>query len=437
MKTAVIIVLIFSIVLGFLFWKYSPQLLKKGEDPNKSISLTYWGLWEDESAFRPVIEAYQKLHPNIKITYVKQNPLNYWTRLQTQIRAGQGPDIFRIHSSWLPMFMYDLAPALPGTIDINQYTQAFYPVAKDTLTQGGKIYAVPLEIDGLGMYVNTDILKGVNVNIPKTWQEFVEAARKTTVKNQQGQIQTAGASLGTTENIDYWPEILGLLFLQQPQTDLNSPAMGGGSDVLQFYTGFVTDPRNKTWDVNLPASTKMFAEGKVAFYFAPARAAQNIRDLNPNLQFQVAPVPQLPGKQVSWGSFWAEGVSIASLNQKAAWDFLEFLSSPQALQLLYQQQISTQVVARPFPRTDMADLISSDPILGAFITQGPYYKSWYLNTTFQEGDIDGEIKDLYKIAINGVLQGQDPLASLQVTAGGIKKVIDKYSRPPVVPSATK
>lgn len=435
MKKTIIGVLVFSLLTGYLFWRFSPALFNKARNVNQDVTLTYWGLVEDESVLRPAIDAFQKSHPNIKVNYIKQSPLNYQTRLQTQIRAGQGPDIFDLHNSWLTTLIFDMAPSPPEIISLNEYSQTFYPVAKETLTASGKVLAVPSEVDGLAMYVNEDILKAANVEVPKTWPEFIEAARKVTVKNQEGQIQTAGAALGTTANVEFWPEIVGLLFLQQPQGNLVSPANKDGSDVLQFYTGFVTDPRNKTWDVTMPINTRMFTEGKLAFYFGNSRKAAEIKQANPDLSYKIVPMPQLPGKEVAWASFWAKGVSKSTLHPHQAWEFLKYLSSPQALQLIYQQQTYVSPLGRPFPRVDMGNLLSDDPILGSFVIQGPIYKSWYLNTTGMEGDINSEIVKAYQGAVDATLAGQNPLGALQATAGEVQRIMDKYSKP--VPIQTK
>lgn len=394
------------------------------------MNLVYWGLWEDETVLRPVIEAYEQSHPNVKITYTQQTILNYQSRLQTQLRAGQGPDIFKIHDSWLPMFTGDLAPAPLSVFTQTDFSKTFYPMAKETLVFGDKIYAVPLEVDGLELYYNEELLKSVSVLPPKTWQEFVDSAKKITVKNQQGEILTSGAALGTTANVDYWPEIIGMLFFQQPKASLTAPATDSGAEVLRFYTSFVTDPRSKTWDTTLPSSTQMFAQGKLAFYFAPARQAQVLKEINPNLQFKTTPVPQLPGTNVDWGEFWVESVSSRSTKQKEAWEFLKYLSSSPGLQLAYQQQSQKQI-GRPFSRVDMADLLSTDPILGTFISRAPYYKGWYLNSGTQDGGINDEIIRAYKQAVDATLAGSNALDALRATGEAINQTLAKYTPRPI------
>ncbi|KKS70919.1 MAG: hypothetical protein UV41_C0010G0030, partial [Candidatus Daviesbacteria bacterium GW2011_GWA2_42_7] len=164
------------------------MLLQKEEGEDKNISLNYWGLGEDEAPFRPIIGSYQLQNPKVKITFARQSLLNYRTRLLTQLQAGQGPDIFLIHSSWLPMFSEDLSPAPGEILSTDEYTKLFYQIAKETLINGGKIYAVPKEIDGLALLYNEDILKAAGATVPVTWQEFLDVARRVTVKNTAGQI---------------------------------------------------------------------------------------------------------------------------------------------------------------------------------------------------------------------------------------------------------
>lgn len=436
MKYAVAGVIFLSVVLGLIFWKTSSNDSSSKNQENGPIVLNYWGLFEDEETLKPVVEVFEQTHPNISINYVKQSPLNYRTRIQTQIREGQGPDVFRIHNSWIGMFFPDLYPAPDSILSASEFTNTFYTVATDTLTVQGRVYAIPLEIDGLALYYNEDILKAANVSPPKNWLEFIDGAKKMTVKNEQGQIQTSGAALGTTTNVDYWPEIISTLFFQQPNVSLQAPAMPEGGEVLSFYTSFITDPKRKTWDTTLPSSSNMFASGNLAYYFGPSTQAQVFRTTNPSLNFKIAPVPQL-GTQAVWGGFWAEGVSSGSTHPKEAWEFVKFLSSPQALQLIYQQKSQSSLLGKPFPRKDMAELLSTDPILSVYVKQAPIYKSWYLNSGVSDAGINEEVVRIYQQAIDATLQGQDPVGLLDGVQRNTPLIIDKYTKPQVTPTVKR
>lgn len=435
MKRIIIIFLSLSIILGFLFWRFGPNIFQKTPLTAGPVKLTYWGLWEEENLIKPALEQYQKQNPKVTIAYVRQSSINYRTRVQTQIREGLGPDIFRIHNSWLPMFEQDLTPAPLEEFSLADFRASFYPVAEASFIKNNAIFAAPIELDGLALFYNEDILQAVGVKVPKTWQEFIDVAVKMTVRDASGQIKTAGAALGTAGNVDHWQDLLGLMLLQQPQVNLQNPASEVVAEVLRFYTGFVTDPKRKTWDVNLPRSTDMFAQGRLGFYFAPSWRAHELRQANPNLKFKVAQVPQLSSQNpVSWASFWGEAVSKNSKNAKEAWKFVKFLTTASAQKLLYQEASKVRLFGEPYSRIDLASELAQDPIVGAFVTQGPNYKFWYLSSNTYDGGINDEMIKYWEDGVNATLQGTDPQVALQTVAKGVQQVLDKYTKLAPVPT---
>lgn len=436
MKKIIIIVLSLSIVLGFLFWKFGPNItgLFSPKTEKGPVSLTFWGLWEDEALIRPVVEEYKKQNPSLSVSYVRQSSVNYRTRVQTQVREAVGPDIFMIHNSWLPMFEIDIQAAPPEVFTLSEYKNTFYPVAEQSFVKDNQIFAAPSEIDGLAIYMNEDILAGVGGSTPKNWREFMDLAARMTVRDASG-IKTAGAALGTASNVDHWSDILGLLLLQQPGVDLKNPASSAVAEVFRFYTGFVTDPRKKTWDINLPSSTEMFASGRLGFYFAPSWRAHELRVANPNLKFKVVPVPQLIDRKAGWASFWAWAVSKESKHPKEAWQFIKFLTSVEAEKLAYAEASKIRLFGQPYSRQDLQQELVNDPLIGAFVSQGPIYKFWYLSSnTFDTSGINEEMIKYWEDGINATLAGTDPQVALQTVDRGVKQVLDKYTRSTPAPT---
>lgn len=430
MKGIIIIVLSLAIIFGFLFWKFGPNisLLFNKSKPQGPVVLTYWGLWEDDNLVKPLLAEYTKLNPNVTINYVRQSSVNYRTRVQTQIREGVGPDVFMIHNSWLSMFTGDLQPAPETVLSLSDFRNMFYPVSEQSFVSGSTIYAAPAEIDGLALFYNEDILNGVGGKVPRTWQEFMDMASKMTVKDADGQIKTAGAALGTTGNVDHWSDILGLLLLQQPGIDLKNLATPQAAEVLTFYTGFITDPKRKSWDVNLPNSTTAFAQRRLGFYFAPSWRAHDLRLMNPNLKFKIAPVPQLSNRPVAWASFWGLAASSKGKNTTEAWKFIKFMTSPETEKLAYQQASRVRLFGQPYSQVSLASELTADPIVGAFVSQGPIYKFWYLASSTYDVGINDEMIKYFEDGVNSVLQGQTPESALQTVNQGVAQVLSKYGK---------
>jgi multiple sugar transport system substrate-binding protein len=433
MKKIIIIVLALAIVLGFVAWKFGPNLFSGSKVPAGPVKLVYWGLWEEENIIKTVIDEYKKTHPDVEITYERKTSVNYRSRLQTQLKEGTGPDIFRIHNSWVPMFVSDIYPAPLEVFSISDFEETFYPVAKDSFVAGQFVYGAPIGIDGLAMYVNEDILSAAGVTIPTNWTEFQDSASRVTVVDQSGVMATAGAALGTASNVDHFSDILGLLLLQQG-VNLQNPEVSGITEVLQFYTGFVTEPTRKIWDSNLPTSTQAFAQGRVAFYFAPSWRSHELRVINPSLKFKVVPVPQIPNRQEAWGSFWGETVSNKSKNPKEAWEFVKFLTSPEAEKLLYGEASKIRLFGEPYSRVDLAAEITDAPVVGAYVQQGPYYKTWFLNSnTFDDG-INDEMIKYWEDGVNSIVAGSSEDLAAETIKQGVEQILNKYTRPAASPA---
>lgn len=436
MKYLIIFVIALAIIGGFVFWKFGPNIFGPETPEKRQANLTIYGLWEDESLIKSAVETYTKTHPTATIKYNFQSSQNYRTRVQTQIKEGQGPDIFMIHNSWLPMFLKSgsVSPAPDTIFSIKEYADTFYPVTMDDFSANGKVYGVPRGIDGLALFYNEDILKAANVEVPKSWIELSNAAVKVTVaekipeSERAGKITTAGLAMGTTSNVDHWSDIIGLLFYQQPGAKLDVPANQSAQEIIQFYTSFVLDPKKRTWDGLMENSTQAFASGKLAFYFAPSWRAHELRQLNPQLKFKTTVVPQLSSKKAGWASYWGYAVSSKSQFPEDSWDFLKFLSSAETEKMLYQEASNTngRLFGLPYSRVDLQSSLKDDPIVGAFVAQGPYYKSWYLSSDTKDQGLNDEMIKYFEDAINAVLGGASTDSALQTASRGVDQVLIKY-----------
>jgi len=410
----------------------------------KTVVLNYWGLFEPPAVFQEVITDYEKSHPGIKIEYVQEDLKEYRERLQSALERQEGPDIFRIHQTWVPMLGSFLSPIPQNVYNNSAFEQTFYASAKQTLKYNGQYVAIPLMIDGLALFYNEDIFRANGQSPPTTWDELKHAACQLTVRDEQGKIRVAGVALGTTNNVDHWSDILGLMMLQNsadlanPAACIKDPNKGEatclGKDALTFYTLFVTDRVcadentnvGPVWSSLLPTSTYAFATGKVAMYFGPSWRAFDIKNINGKLNFRIVNVPQLPGGEVNWSSYWAEAVSKNSKHQTEAWEFLQYLSSSKVLQKLYQTESNLRLFGEPYPRVDMAEQAKSQPFVWPFVQQAVSAKSWYLSSNTFDNGLNDQIIKYYEDAVNAVNTGNDPLRALTTTTQGVAQVLNKY-----------
>lgn len=413
------------VLLGFLV------ITLLGRKAGPSGQITWWGLWEDSSTVAPLISAYESSHPGVKITYVAESQQDYRERLTNSLAKGTGPDIFTFHNSWVPMFKNDLDSLPAAVMNPADYAKTFYPIASSDLTLGNSIVGIPLEYDALVLYVNEDIFNAAGKTPPTTWDELRSTAKSLTIKNDQGNITQAGIALGRTENVDQWPEILALLMIQNG-ADLNNPTGNLAEDAINFFTEF--SKVDGVWDATLPPSTQAFASGKLSMYIGSSWRAFEIEQANPNLKFKTVPIPQVPKDNpsqpdVTYATYWAQGVWAKSPSKAVAWDFLKFLSSQDSLQKLYQSESSVRGFGEPYPRVDMASLLSGQPILGSIIAQAPGAQSWYLDSRTFDGPtgINTQMINYFGDAVNAVADGKGSATdALATCAQGVAQVLAQY-----------
>ncbi|MEX1068223.1 MAG: extracellular solute-binding protein, partial [Patescibacteria group bacterium] len=387
------------------------------------VTLTYWGIWENPDVINPLItsfiEEYKSENPrvNLTINYEKRSfgTLDqYKDTLLTRLEQGSGPDIFRLHNSWVSDFSAEIAPLPPEELSEQDYALRFYPAALSAAKIGAEIYAIPLEYDGLVLFYNKSLLTGVDVPEEiKTWEDFRrEAVRLTTWQNNdanKGKILKSGAAFGTANNISHSADILSLLFAQSevdPLTELNTQA---AADALTFYTNFSTVDR--VWDETLPFSINAFANGQVAMIIAPSWRALDIAALNPEMEFAASAVPQLPAAAeggVHWGTFWMEGVSADTARSEIAWAFLEYLTREDQQRTLYAAEAQTRPFGEPYALRSLAESLAEHEILGPLLQTAPAAVS------SKTVDLSGNqaYADTLKSAIGDVLSGDKAVDAL-------------------------
>lgn len=389
----------------------------------KTVTLTYWGLWEPSGVMQEVLDDYQQQNPGVTIEYSKQSHKDYRERLQNAIATGQGPDVFRYHATWVPMLRNELAPLPSSVLSAQEYQNTFYPVAASTLQSEGKLVGIPIMYEGLALLYNTDLFATAGIEPPSTWAELQSAAAQLTIKNGN-EIRRSGIALGNSTNVDHFSDILALLMLQNG-ADFSEPNSNETRDALIFYTNF--QKQYGIWSEELPNSTVAFARGDAAMVFAPSWRIHEIKATNPELKFAAVPVPQLGDEKIGWATFWAEGVNAKSNNTEAAWKFLQYMSSAPVLKKLYAAQSQVRPFGELYPRVDMASELSNDPYVGAYILDAPTAYSWYMSSSTHDNGVNDQIIKYYEDAVTAILEGKPVDDVLGTIEQGTRTVLRQYS----------
>lgn len=412
--------IVFAIVLIVILL----SLFKGGK--KQQVTITYWGLWEDQRVVQPVIDSFEKDNPNVKVEFSAQDPKEYRERLLTRIQNGTGPDIFRFHNTWYPMLSTILLPIPTDVIDRSTFEKSFYPTQASDLIKNGAIYGIPLEIDTLALYINKDLFQAAGLTPPATWQDLRSSARLLTVKDETGKIKTAGIAAGTFGNVAHAPDVVSLLFAQNGVNLQNIKLTDQRVvDALKFYTSFAQG-EDSVWDSTLDPSLKAFSSGSVAMFFGYSWDYFNIKAANPNLPFEIIPVPQLSKDQsLNLASYWVEGVSSKSKNQKESLAFLKYLTSKNSQEILYSEEAKTRAFGEPYSYKDLASKLK-DTQLKVFIDQADTAaSSYFVDSTYDNG-INDQLNKYLENAINSILETTSPESASATLEDGFTQVITQY-----------
>jgi multiple sugar transport system substrate-binding protein len=416
------------VVIAVLILLFTVVLPMFSGNSNSKVTLTYWGLFEDSKTMQSLISDFERQNPNITIVYSTQDVNQYRERVLTRIANGTGPDIFRLHNSWYPMLSGVLLPLPTDTITPADFKKTFYPVTQKDLIRNGGIYGIPLEIDTLSLYINSQLFQAAGLQPPTNWNDFINDAKGMTVKDANGNIKTAGAALGSFDNVNHAPDILSLLFLQNG-VDLSNIANSSdrAANALSFYTAFATD-QNNVWDNTLDPSILAFSKGNLAMYFGYSWDYFTIKQNSPNLAFQIVPVPQLPNQNVNLASYWVEGVSVKTKHQKEALLFIKFLAQKSTEESLYAEQAKARAFGEPYARVDLGSTLKTNPVLAPFIAEASSaFSSPFVDSTYDNGLNQG-LDTYLGNAVNAILNGTSPQTAVGTLAQGATQVFQKYGQ---------
>ena len=400
----------------------------------KKAELTVWGTQDEQGMFASLTKAFQGTNPGIKITYVKKASEGYEDELVRAFAAGKGPDIFGIHNTWLQKYSDLLGSAPQDVFSANEVRTTMTDVVQRDFLVNDSLYAIPLSLDTLALYYNTDLFNSAGIVFPPaTWDEFVKDSRILTKRRQSGDFTVSGAALGGSTNVSYAPDILTLLMLQYgvPIVDATgsvrfavTQSAGAGSAspaeaALDFYTSFARPSSpNYSWAKSSPLSSEdLFAQNQVGMMFGYAGTRADFLKKSPRLHFDIAPVPQVKDSVFNrnYASYWGFAVSkYADGNEGWAWDYVLNVTKDPARAMLYAGPAKRS----PAVRRAIAELLD-DPDMSVFARQALTAGSWY------EIDADAA-RSILDDAIKNVLMGRlDSEKSLKQAEDQVSQLMRK------------
>jgi multiple sugar transport system substrate-binding protein len=381
-------VFIFAAIVGvIIFASYT------NSSNNSAVKATVWGT-ETEDDFKNLMAAVDPQKKAMDLVYVQKNVDTFESEFVNALAEGNGPDIVLIDDSKLFSWKAKLQPLSFKTLPQRTFTDTFVDSANIFMTTEG-VYALPLNVDPLVMYWNKTMFSDAGIVLPpKTWQELTSEIPKLTERTDRSEIIRSAVALGESSNIDHSKEILINLMLQGGnnliQYDANTNRYVSIADTLSsaginvfegvtnFYTSF-SNPNNErySWNKSIVRSRDAFVAGNLAMYFGYASEYPILQRKNPNLNFDVAIMPQdadrVSGIQAtSYAKINALALVKQSRNQAAAASMMVQLISSNT------QKELTKITNLPSARRDLLSVSDgTNAYTDIFAKATIQSKTWY------------------------------------------------------------
>ncbi len=405
----------FFIVAGVIVFS-----MYRGAGGNVS-NVKVWGTIE-QSDFSYVVSktelAQNKLY---NVEYIEKNEETFDTDLVEAIAAGEGPDLFFLPSDKIVKTM-NKAFIVPYDV----FTERKF---KDSFIEGTEIFmvpngviALPFIVDPLVMYWNRNIFNESKITVPpKYWDQFFNLASLMSIKDGSLNILRSSVALGEFANISHAKEIISSLAMQAgtPITRwnsgnietvladrLNKPTIPGEA-ALNFYTEFSNPAKpSYSWNRSLPSSFNYFLGGDLAIYFGLASEIGSIQSKNPNLNFDIAPMPlSRESTETSvFGRFYGLAITKTSKNPNAAYNVASFLTSKEG-SASFAEVLNLPPVRR--------DLLGERPT-------GAYLSVFYDSAIRARGWLDPEKEEtnlIFKTMVESITSGRSRVGDAVSRAG--------------------
>lgn len=300
-----------------------------------------WGMLDARSMNELINELKDENDGYLGVTYQYISPETFSDRLVNALADGVGPDVILISHEQLVEYRRRIAAY---QYEIRDIRNAYIDGAEIFALNDG-LYAYPIAVDPLVLYWNRDNLsnKGL-LNAPRTWEELINVQFPELIERDYNRnIENSVVAMGEYENIRNAFGIFSMLLLQSGTRGVVEQDRGyavqldqsiNGSNkplysTLSFYTRF-SQVNNSlySWNRSFIEDRSRFISENLSFYFGYGSEGVELERLNPNLNFDIAEVPQSETATVrrTYGKFYGLAVTQASQNKVGASAMVSILS---------------------------------------------------------------------------------------------------------------
>jgi ABC-type glycerol-3-phosphate transport system substrate-binding protein len=335
-EVGLIAVFIIAGIVGIIMLK-GYQDDKSDEEQLYGNTVTIWGTFEQQTIDNVFAEIAKTDKAFAVVKYRVFDERTIEGEIVNAIADGDPPDLVLMPHTMLVSLRTKLTAIPFETLDERTLRDTYIDGA-DIFTLSNGTYAIPFAVDPLILFWNKDLFaKAGLAQPPKTWEMLVsDVVPRLTHYDTGRKVSQSAFGMGEYLNVKNAKEILSMLLLQSGTTiieeengkyriTLMKTVDGAGQPAqaaLKFYTQFSSPASTAyTWNRIQQFDRNAFTGGKLAMYLGLGTEIDDIEVENPNLSFDVAPVPQAQGATAlrNYGTFYGFAIPKTAHNSTGAY----------------------------------------------------------------------------------------------------------------------
>ena len=249
-------------------------------------------LWEG------IIEEFEAANEDITVNLQVESWENLESVLNTQIQAGEAPDIYNggAFSAFATEGLLYTAEEIASPETLSDFQESFAANEQVDGTQ----YALPLLASARAMFYNEDLFEEAGVDAPPTtWDELYDAAEAITATGTPGYGMPLGSEEAQGEAL-IWMAGNGGGFGDETEITVDTPE---NLEAAEFMKRMIDDGLTQS-DPGATQRTPMinvFIQGQIGMVYGLPQTVGQIEAENPELNYGLANIPTASGEPATLG----------------------------------------------------------------------------------------------------------------------------------------